>query len=343
MSQLPSRRARLTVAIIAGALGAVVATYKLRLLGTAGDFGVWWLAARALLAGADPYTVIRTGAPYAIGPTHLDSGFMYPLPAALVTVPVANLPAQLGAVIFCAVGVGLLAFAVTRDGWNRWPLLASFPMIWCIESAQWAPYVTAAALLPALGWLAACKPTLGIAAFLYRPSVRFVVTGVAICILGLLVMPDWPARWIAATGQAPAGNYHIPLMVPGGIVLLAAGLRWRRPEARLLLAMACVPQSMFPYDQLALGLVPSTRIQSYVYAIWTYLAFWTARAVMPLPEGKANTLAFLARITVWTIYIPLLIVVLRRPNEGPLPAWAERFAARFPPWFRGAAEPADAP
>jgi hypothetical protein len=97
---------------------------------------------------------------------------------------------------------------------------------------------------------------------------------------------------------------------------------------------------MFPYDQLALGLVPSTRTQSYIYAIWTYLAYWTARALFPIPEGKANTLEFLARVTVYALYIPLLVVVLRRPNEGPLPARIERLTAGFPRWLRGAAEPA---
>jgi hypothetical protein len=38
--------------------------------------------------------------------------------------------------------------------------------------------------------------------------------------------------------------YHVPVLVVGGFLTLAAVAKWRLPEARLLVVMACVPQTM---------------------------------------------------------------------------------------------------
>jgi hypothetical protein len=71
-------------------------------------------AGRALLAGQNPYAVIR-----AIGPYPFNHAYYYPLPAAFLGVPVANLiPALSSAVAVGACSV-VLAFAVTRNAWHR--------------------------------------------------------------------------------------------------------------------------------------------------------------------------------------------------------------------------------
>jgi hypothetical protein len=44
----------------------------------------------------------------------------------------------------------------------------------------------------------------------------------------------------------------------GGFVALLGLFRWRRPEARLLVALACVPQTMLLYEALPPFLIPRT-------------------------------------------------------------------------------------
>jgi hypothetical protein len=331
----PTLRSRLIVAVVTAALTAIIASVKFAQVGYPIDFALFWSAGRALVHGLNPYAAVMPG-----GPFKFDSGFLYPLPAAIAVAPLGFLPVNVAGQVFAAVGMGSLAFVLTRDGWQRWPILMSFPALWAVSSGQWSPFVTVAALTPAFAWAAACKPTLGLAAYLYRPSWRFLAIGGAFTVLAFLFQPSWPADWIHATQtRAAPGSYHVPLLVPGGIFLLLAALRWRRPEARLLLGMACIPQTMFPYDQLALGLVAQTRLQALVFSLWSYLAVWGARFVGegPIAESKADTLAYLARVITWTIYLPLLVVVLRRPNVGIAAPWLESAIQRVPRWLRGQA------
>ena len=37
------------------------------------------------------------------------------------------------------------------------------------------------------------------------------------------------------------------------------------------------------------------------------------------------------------VYLPALVMVLRRRNEGPAPEWLDRLAVRLPHWLRGQA------
>ena len=115
--------------------------------------------------------------------------------------------------------------------------------------------------------------------------------------------------------------------------MVLAILRWRRPEGRLLFAMACVPQLLFFADQLPLYLATSNRRDSALVALTALIAFlvWYAR----LHTG-VNYVNEAAPYVLGAVYLPLLILVLRRPNEGPVPAVVEALAARFPKWLRGA-------
>ena len=313
---------------------AVIARIKFdQVGGLPSDFTHWWVAARALLDGQNPYDVIRPGYPY----PWFDSRFMYPLPAAVVTIPVAWLPGDIAGIVFDAAGMGLLAFALTRDGWDRWPILMSFPALWCVSSGQWSTYITAAMILPTLGWAAACKPTLGLAVLLYRPRWHYIAAALALGGIATFIMPSWPLRWLDVIQTRTVSSYHTPVLTTGGFVLALAALRWRRADARLLLGMACVPQSMFAYDQLPLGLIAETRKQALVFSIWSYLAVWGSRFVSegPVADTKADTLRYLALVITWTYYLPLLVLVLRRPNVGPTHAWVERFTAKWPAWLQG--------
>jgi len=141
----------------------------------------------------------------------------------------------------------------------------------------------------------------------------------ACAILTLIIDPRWPVEWVRAMIQfAGVKMHHIPVLVPGGALLLLAAIRWRTESGRLLLAMAVIPQSMFFYDQLALGLLAQTFRQSLVCALWSYAV--AALAYLCAPSGLdtlPQNAAYLSRIIVWGYYLPALAWVLwtwrRRP------------------------------
>jgi hypothetical protein len=335
---VPERGKRLRVAFLVG-LAAALATYLAMLNSQVGypgdrmgaDFTYWWRAARALLVGQNPYEVIRPA-----GYFPLDGVFAYPLPAAVVAIPFAPLPPRLGAAVFVGCGFALAAYGLSAFGWWRVSALASAPAFWIFENAQWTPLLLGASLVPSFGWLLVCKPTIGAALFVWRPTRRAFVGGAALTALALLVLPTWPLDWIAILRSNSEGAQYVPpLAVPGGLLLVLGLLRWRRPEARLLLTMALVPQNYFFYDQLPLLLVPSRRASLLLFAFWTHIlrliAFLLLRpeTVPGWHESAAVRSAWIAPFILWGMYVPCLLLVLRRPNVGPAPAWLERGLARL--------------
>ena len=68
-----------------------------------------------------------------------------------------------------------------------------------------------------------------------------------------------------------------PITRPGGVLVLLALLKWKRADARLLLALACVPHTTVPYETIPLFLIPQTWRQA--WALWAlallaYVAQW---------------------------------------------------------------------
>ncbi len=154
--------------------------------------------------------------------------------------------------------------------------------------------------------------------------------------LCLLIIPDWPKQWLAALGDSPTSGtpiHYSPLRGPGGFLALLALCRWRRPEARLLVAMAIVPQSPFVYEVLPLFVIARTRFQTYALVIGTDLAL----AYYALgPKDDLVTYFRNNGIAVFVcVYLPALYLILRRPNEGRIPAWVEKAAGVLPRWARG--------
>jgi hypothetical protein len=287
--------------------------------GMAGDFTFPWRAARILLDGHDPYAVIRPS-----GPPPFDDRFRYPLPAAIVALPFAPLRPPLASALFVGLGVGCFAFAITRHGYGRLPLAVSAPVFWATQNVQWAPLLTAAALLPSLSWIWVVKPNLGAALWWYRPSRRTLAwqSGGGLLLVGIsfALVPTWPAGWLAAVRSgALASQYVPPVLVPGGALALLALLRWRRPEARLLAAMACVPQNYFLYDQLPLALVARSWRGALTYTALSYvaLAWWLRHGKNPALASVPAGSAALAPVVIALFYLPALVMVLRRPNTAP--------------------------
>jgi hypothetical protein len=295
----------------------------------AADFTWWWRAGHALLSGQSPYRTID-----ATGPYPFREGFLYPLPAAVVSVPFALLDMPRGFVVFGAVSAGVLAFGLTRDGYWRLPALMSMPMLTCMSNGQWAPLITAAALSPAFAWLAAVKPTLGGAVIAARPTPLRIALVVAFGLITVVIWPWWPREYLAELGLREKSNYTTPLLLFPGPVLVAALLRWRRPEARLLFVMACAPQNLGWYDQVPLSIIPGTFRQVLVFSLLSYVPLFLVPFVRD-PASTAHSYEILSRMVICACYLPCLIAVLARPNEGEVPAVVDRWIGRLPAVIRG--------
>jgi hypothetical protein len=315
VKERPSLNARLLVALAAAIAGGLYCYFSLKASGgprPADDFTWHWLAARALLAGQNPYEVIKAGGLY-----HLDAPYVYPLTTAVAAVPFAAFlsPAP-AAALWIAVGTGLLAFAVTKVGWTRLLMFCSMPYLWAANAGQISPIMTAAAILPWLGFIAPVKPQIGIGALSYKPNRVAIVGTIAFIALTLAVNPAWPKEWIAILPQRVANVYRPPVTVMGGPLLLLALFRWRRADARLLLVMSLVPQNMLFYDQLLLWLIPRTRNELMILGTLSLVAPLVASIGMATSPDIAEVNRRYAPAILWLIYVPCLIMVLRRKNEA---------------------------
>lgn len=306
----PTVGRRIAVALAIGVLAGLVAFAVQSRPDAAPDFIYPWRAARLLLHGINPYTALPGGlaAPF-------EAPLLYPLTAVLVAVPFAWLTLPLAVGTFIGLSASLLSYAVTSRNWDMMPLFASAPLILAVVLGQWSPLLTAAALLPAGGFLAIAKPNIGLALTVYRPTRTAILGSAAFLAVSVLFLPSWPRDWLhSLVIDRHSGTHVAPITTPLGFVLALALLRWRRPEARLLIAMSCVPQLLFFYDQLPLMLVPSSRRESYAVIIPSSLAF-----LVWLTVGHGSVSG--PRIAEWCVmlsmYLPCLIIILRRPNEGP--------------------------
>jgi hypothetical protein len=267
------------------------------------DFTWPWRTARVLLEGHDPYQVIRATGPY---PFNVD--LFYPLPAGLLALPFAPFPPALAGALFMAVSAGLLAWGLTRDAPHQLWMFASAPFCMAALLGQWSPLLTAAALLPALQFVCAAKPNIGLVSWLYRPTWRGTLGIVAIVVLSLLILPRWPMEWLEALRGTP--RYRGPAFSLLGAFTLLAVLRWRRPEGRLYLGMALVPQLSLFYDQLPLWLVPGTWRRSLLLSALSWVAWflWYPSAALASSVAAARPWILLF------VFAPALVMLLWSPR-----------------------------
>jgi len=326
---------RVAISVAAGLVASLLIALRFRSGGAylyALDFTPHWRAADAMIRGYSPYVVINAfSSAYPFG-----AGYLYVLPAAVFLMPFGYLPPQIAATIFEGIAIAVFAYALMRDGYWRLPLLGSAPLYYGLVSGQTVPLVTAAFLLPWLGWLAPMKHTIGLAGAAFTLSKRYVLGAAAIMLVSVLIWPWWPAQWWAERLDVFEKYYQIPLLLTGGVVLVAAVLRWRRPEARTLLAMGCLPQTMFYYDQLPLTLIA----RNYREAVWVAAGSWIGPLLGVLligvaPVPRADLFRRNSAIILFCCYLPSLIVVLTRPNAGRVPAWIERVARHLPRRLQG--------
>ena len=290
------------------------------------DFHWWWVGARALLDGQNPYEAV----PRVIGPAFR---LYHPMPAVLVAVPFALLRPDVALSLFSALSTAILAFAVTRTSYARLPLFLSASFAHAAVMGQWSLLLTAVLFLPWLAFLGAVKPNVGLAILGTSLSWRAAVAMMVFAAVSLAAMPSWPREWLA---QLPNSPYHFsPLRTPVGFLTLLALLRWRRPEARLLAVLGVVPQSPFVYEALPLFLIPRTRYQTYALVIGSDVALGVYVLARGIDQSRFYWINGIAVVV--TMYLPALVMVLRRPNEGVIPPWLERATAALPRRFRGRA------
>ncbi len=303
-------------------------TVKRRLPGIAAqsDFAIQWFCARVLWSGGDPYLAAGPGRAF-----EWPAPLVYPATALTTLGPFALLPLHLAEYLFVGIGAATLAFLATRRGWTPLCAFLGAPFFVAVTTVQWAPVLAAAALTPALAWLVAAKPTVGLAIVAYRLERRWLTSailgGVLLSVVAWTLDPGWVAGWIGALRERPAGAvglarsinalYAAPVGMPGGVLVLLALLRWRRPEARLLAVTALVPHIMVGYELVALMvLVPQTLGEALLVAALS----WVARYgfVLNQPYADLNT-AYLAAGTwgLWCVLVPLTALVLTRPNRDP--------------------------
>lgn len=229
----------------------------------------------------------------------------YPLTAGLFALPFVRLQPELAAGIFWGISSSLLAFGLTRHGYTRLLIFLAYPYWAGIITVQWSPIIAASAFFPLLLPVTMAKPQIGLPVFLTRLSLKGLLACVVVALLSLVVMPNWPWLWLRQTGNY---EHFIPMLVLPGPLLLLALLRYRERDAWLLLLAAIMPQRWF-FDSFILWLIPQSRRQ----IIWTVFFSWGAGLWRwyHVPHNFTEV----GRWTVIFLYVPMLAVILFRPNQ----------------------------
>jgi hypothetical protein len=304
------RRMRWALAIAIGVVVAPIAWHIQTIHSHPSDFAQVWYAARALLAGNNPYEVVGPGRPFP-WPFPL----LYPLTALITAIPFAAMPLRVANMLWVACSAAILGWGVTRERlWTPklW-VFASWSYFAAAHLAQWSPLLTAAAFLPWVGFALAAKPTIGAALFVAYPSRRALISALALAVASLIVFPSWPVSWI----QTLHGTSHMSAPVAhlsvGGPLILLSLIKWKRPEARLLAALACVPQTTLIYEAVPLFLVVNRWYEGLALSILSFVV--GAWPVPPQASDYNLSLWVTGDVMVLSLYLPCVVFVLTRPNH----------------------------
>jgi hypothetical protein len=330
---IPQTR-RFAVCVALGIAAGIVSYRTPHGAGGVRDFTQVWYAAHAMFRGQDPYALIGPGRPMPFSYV-----LLYPLTAGVVAMPFAGLSPQWACTVFVLLGAMAFAWALSEHGWGPLLGLLGVGFFFAVKEAQWAPILAAGTVLTPLGVLYAAKPTIGTALFAAKPSWWPILGGMVLLVVSFAFQPHWVEHWRGAVMLKPPSpgapeRYRILLVdQPGAVFVLAALLRWRRPEARLLVALVCVPMTTVLYETTALALIPRGWKESVLLVVLGYVLLGIFFSHLPTPG--AERLALGARWMTWLLYVPCTAMVLARPNEGRVAAWLEARLARWPKWLRG--------
>jgi hypothetical protein len=180
-------------------------------------------------------------------------------------------------------------------------------------------------MVPWFGWALACKPNAGLPVFAASRSNRDAIIGLSVAggltLIAFALQPGWVADWLSAIRGQP--HFKPYILRPGGLLMLLALLRWRRPEARWLVVTACVPGTPGIQEAIVFLTWPMSFRQLLVLGLLSHGALWVG--VMARQRGDFYSYVGAAAIAnLIFLYLPALFLVLRRPNEGELPRALDR-------------------
>ncbi len=289
--EMPAMRGRVVVAGAVGVASGCFCWFVLKHFHQdAGDFRWALHLASRLVAGQNPYDT-----PYE----------QYPLPAAFVALPLLRLAPEAAAGIFWGVSSALLAFGLTRENYARLWIFLAYPYWAGLLAVQWPPLIAASAFFPLLLPVTMMKPQVGLPVFLTRLSRNGALACIFVAGVSFAVMPQWLLLWIRQTHYY---EHFVPLLIFPGPLLLLALLKYRSPDAWLLLVSSCMPQRWF-FDAFILWLIPRSRreISLTVFASWG-AGLW--RWYHP-----PHSFTEVGRWSVIFLYLPMLAVVLLRQKS----------------------------
>jgi hypothetical protein len=331
----PSWRVRLAFALVIGLLTAAYADwFWSHPRPKPSDFTQPWAAARIFLHGGNPFDQIGPGRAF-----EHEFPLIYPATAAVAAMPFAWAPPRLADALFIGLGAAVLAWALTRRTFANPQLLvfASFAMMVAAQTVQWSPLLTAAALTPWLGFLFACKPSIGLAMLAAYPSRAAFLGAGTFALLTVAIWPWWVPAWLAAVPAAT--HMSTPVLRWGGPLIMLSLLKWRRQDARLLAALAVMPQTPVLYEVVPLFLLVSTFREGTLLIVLTALsgaiAGYTAAGT-----DYHTWMRISGQWMVWLVYLPCTAMVLRRPNEGLTFVWRTFGPFKAPVRMTAVREPA---
>jgi hypothetical protein len=338
---LRKNRYRETLAAIAvGVVLAIIAVaylshYEKTLTPYHSDLDVQLAGARFLLAGRNPYQLIGPGREFRWGGT-----LYHPAPALLLISPLAGLGLASARAVFVAVTVFLFGFAMAKTHQPVWRyvVLLTIAAQSAVLLVQWSFLLAAAWLLPWVASVLVAKPNIATAIVAARFDKRFfwpaLGGSIALIAASFVVAPHWPSWWLESLAADP--NRSAAIARSGGFLLVLSGLKWRRPEARLLLFLAMVPQTLGHYDAMLLFFVPNRASQAIALAALSH--FVNVLNLGDRPATLNDAVVASGIRVVHYLYLPSLLFVLFRSNCGTIPDWAENASRRLPAWLRGVPE-----
>jgi uncharacterized protein (TIGR03382 family) len=332
------RRRRLQIALALGVLAGLRTWLVAAVARDPRDFEQIWFAARMLLQHRNPYQLVGPGLLY-----DMKFGFAYPLTAGVAALPLTSLSSVWASVVFVFIGGALFAWTLMEHGYEPLIGFMGAGMVYAAEAGQWSPLFSAIVCVPAVGFLFAAKPNIGAAAFAARPTWSAVIGAIVLAAIAFAFQPNWVVEWrrvLAVPWGQPGAlvGYPSPIALPWGFLIALSLLRWRRPEARFVLALACVPQTTLFYETTPLFLVPRTWRQAALLVLLGYIvAIWAHYASLGATMDTRTRYVMTGRGITVGMYLPCVWMILQRRNEGSIPGWLEQRIAAWPEWARGTA------
>lgn len=319
---VPSRTTRIAFAIVVGLVAASMHYFRPSWNGGLSDFSGIWYGSDMLLHGQNPYALIGPG-------RHVDlpSYMYYPAPALVAVIPFTVLSVESAGAAFIFISSALLAYGITSDGWYGLPVIASIPFMNAARLGQWSILLTAGLFLPWVAFLSAAKPQTALpvlAGASSRRTMFFAITGVVVLSAAAFILfPGWIPAWLSQLSTSE--DFKPPLFSVGGAFIALVLLRWKRPEAWIVFTSACVPQTWYPYNALILLTVAWTYREACVLSLLSSVAWLAAYYFAPAGMRSPATQTLFRAVMIAFCFLPATIVVLRRSNTGPSPAWLSVF------------------